>query len=83
MRRKCASDDLLAKQLRAEGAYTENVGDGIGVPAFGEHRNADDALDVLSELSGLADGIHYFAEQIFVRKARRYRGQESGCGSQP
>ena len=61
-----AADDLLAEELRAEGADAEDVGDGVGVPAFGEHRDADDALDVLAELAGLADGVHDFAEQVFV-----------------
>ena len=32
-----ASDHLLAQQLGAEGAYAQHMGDGVGVPAFGEH----------------------------------------------
>jgi hypothetical protein len=40
--------------------------DGVRVPALGEHGDADDALDVLAELSRLADGVHDFAEQVFV-----------------
>ena len=42
------------------------MGDGVGVPALGEHRDADHALDVLAELAGLADGVHHLAEQVFV-----------------
>ena len=34
-----AADDLLAQKLGAEGADAENVGDGVGVPAFREHRD--------------------------------------------
>ena len=40
-----AADDLLAEKLRAEGAHAEDVGDGVGVPAFGEHGDGDDAAD--------------------------------------
>ena len=48
-----AADDLLAEKLRAEGADAENVRDGVGVPAFGEHRDRDDAADRAAELAGL------------------------------
>ena len=34
------ADDLLAEELRAEGADAEDVGDGVRVPALGEHRDA-------------------------------------------
>ena len=61
-----AADHLLAEQLRAEGADAEDVGDGVGVPAFGEHGDADHAFDVFAELAGLADGVHHFAEQVFI-----------------
>ena len=40
-----AADDLLAEELRAEGADAEDVGDGVRVPAFGEHRDGDHAAD--------------------------------------
>ena len=55
-----AADHLLAQKLRPEGADAENVRDGVDVPAFGEHRDADDAADLFAELAGLADGIHHF-----------------------
>ncbi len=42
------------------------MGDGVGVPAFGEHRNRDDAADRAAKLVGLANGVHYFAEQFLV-----------------
>ena len=42
------------------------MGDGVRVPAFGEHRDADHALDVLAELAGLADRVHHLAQQVFV-----------------
>ena len=61
-----AADDLLAQELRAEGADAEDVGDGVGVPAFGEHRDRDDAADRAAELAGLADGVHDFAQQFLV-----------------
>ena len=40
-----AADDLLAEELRAEGADAQHVRDGPGVPALGEHRDGDDAAD--------------------------------------
>ena len=61
-----AADDLLAQKLRAEGADAEDVGDGVGVPALGEHRNRDHAADRAAELAGLADGVHDLAEQFLV-----------------
>ena len=61
-----AADDLLAQELRAEGANAEDVGDGVGIPAFGEHRDGDDAADRAAKLAGLADGVHDLAEQFLV-----------------
>jgi hypothetical protein len=61
-----AADDLLAEQLRAERADAEDVRDGVGVPPLGEHGDRDDALDLLAELAGLADGVHHLAEQVLV-----------------
>jgi hypothetical protein len=48
-----AADDLLAQQLGAEGAHAEHVGDGVGVPAFGEHRHRDHAADRVAQAPGL------------------------------
>ena len=42
------------------------MGDGVGVPAFREHRNRDDAADRAAQLAVLADGVHDFAEQFLV-----------------
>ena len=42
------------------------MGDGIGVPAFGEHRNRNDAADGTAKLSGLADRIHDLAQQFLI-----------------
>ena len=61
-----AADHLLAQELGAEGADAEHVGDGVGVPAFGEHRDRDDAADGAAELAGLADGVHDLAQQFLV-----------------
>ena len=54
------------KKLGAERADAENVRDGVGVPAFGEHRDADHASDLLAELAGLADRVHHLAQQVLV-----------------
>ena len=40
-----AADDLLTKELGAEGTDPQDVRDGIGVPAFGEHRDRHHATD--------------------------------------
>ena len=61
-----AANDLLAQELRAEGANAENMGDGVGIPALGEHRDRDDAADGTAKLAGLADGVHDLAEQFLV-----------------
>ena len=74
-----AADHLLAQQLRAEGAHAEDVGDGVGVPALGEHRDADDALDVLAELARLADGVHHLAQQVFVGEVLGVAAGEAGA----
>src|SRR5690349_5764908 len=63
---KTTTDDLLTKELRAEGAHTENMRDGVGVPTLGQHRNRDDAADRFAELPRLADRVHDFAQQLLV-----------------
>jgi hypothetical protein len=42
---KRAADDLLAKELGAEGADAKNMGNSVRVPAFSEHRDGYDAAD--------------------------------------
>ena len=42
------------------------MGDGVGVPALGEHRHRHDAADLLAELALLADGVHHLAQQVLV-----------------
>ncbi len=61
-----AADDLFAEKLSAEGAHAEDVGDGVGVPAFGEHRDRDDTANGFAEAAFLADGVHGFAEEGVV-----------------
>ena len=63
---QATTDDLLAEELGREGAHAEDVGDGVGVPALGEHRDADDAADLLAQLAGLADRVHDLAQQVLV-----------------
>ncbi len=63
------ADDLLAKQLGAERSDTQNVSHRVRVPSLGQHRDTHDATDVFPELAGLADGVHDFAEQVFVGQA--------------
>ena len=40
------------------------MGDGVGVPAFGQHRHRDHAADLLAEPAGAADGVHHLAQQL-------------------
>jgi hypothetical protein len=64
-----AADDLLAQELRTEGADAENMGHRVRVPAFREHRDRDDTADGAAQLARLADGIHYLAKQFLVGDA--------------
>ena len=61
-----AANDLLAEKLRAEGAHSKNMGDGVGVPAFGQHGNRNHAADRLAQAAFLADGVHHFPQQFLV-----------------
>ena len=61
-----AADDLLAEELRPEGADPEDMSDGVGIPSLGQHRDGDDATNLFPELAWLADGVHHFAEEVFV-----------------
>ena len=54
--------NLFAEQLRAEFADAADVRDGVGVPAFGEHRDGDDAADVRAKGVAFADGVDHFAQ---------------------
>ena len=58
-----AADDLLAEERGAEGAQAEDVGDGVGVPALGQHADRDDAADLLAEPALAADGVHHLAQE--------------------
>src|SRR5258707_3172 len=42
------------------------MGDGVGVPPFGEHRDRDHAPGGTAKLSGLPHGVHDLAEQFLV-----------------
>jgi hypothetical protein len=64
-----AAHHLLAEELRAEGAHAKDVGDVVGVPAFGEHRDRDHTADLLAELARLAHCVHHLAQQILIREA--------------
>ena len=64
---QAAADDLLAQELGAERADAEDVGDGVGVPALGEHGDRHDAADRLAELADLADGSNCSESTRIVR----------------
>ena len=59
-------DNLLAQQPGTKGTDTENVGDRVGVPTFGEHVHADHAAHALTEATLLANGVHHFAQQVLI-----------------
>lgn len=42
------------------------MGDGIGIPTFGEHGDGDNAADLSAQLAVLADRIHHLAQQLLV-----------------
>ena len=64
-----AAHHLLAQKLGAERAYSEDVGDGAGVPALGEHRDRHHAAGGAAEPARHADGVHHFAQQVLVGEA--------------
>ena len=81
-----AADHLLAEELRAEGAHAEDVRDGVGVPALGQHRDRDDAADRAAKPAVLADRVHDLAQQLLVGdvlglRARRPCARRSRAGS--
>ena len=80
---QAAADDLLAEELGAEGADAEDVGDGVGVPALGEHRDRHDAADLLAELARLADGVHHLAQQVLVGELVGVAAGEARRGTRP
>ena len=49
---QAAPDHLFAQKLGAERADAEDVGHGVGVPAFGQHRHRNHATDLLAEPTG-------------------------------
>ena len=59
-------DDLFAQKLGAESAHAQNMGHGVGIPAFRQHGNRNDAADRSTQLTVLAHGIHDFAKQRYV-----------------
>ncbi len=59
---EAAAYDLLAKELRCEGAQSHDVGDGFGVPALREHADRNDGMDFFSGLPDLTDGVHGLAK---------------------
>ncbi|GBE49014.1 hypothetical protein BMS3Bbin12_02207 [bacterium BMS3Bbin12] len=64
-----AADDLFAQELGTEGAHTEHVGHGAGIPAFGEHGDGDHATDRFTQRPHLADRVHDLAQQSGVVNA--------------
>jgi hypothetical protein len=68
---EATSYDLLAKELGAESPDTQDVGDGVGVPPFGQHGDADHTPDGLPQFAGLADRVHNLPEDLVVRNFLR------------
>ena len=54
------------------------MGNGVGIPALGEHGDADHALHVFAELAGLAHGVHDLTEKVFISQAFRIAAWEAG-----
>ena len=66
-----ATDHLLAQQLCAERADPKHVGNGVGVPAFGEHGHRDDAANGLAQTVHFANGVRHLAQQVRLRDVLR------------
>ena len=58
---------LFAQELRSEGAHSQDVGYGAGVPPLGEHGHRHHAADVLPQPAFLADCVHRFAQEFLLR----------------
>ena len=54
------------------------MGDGVDIPALGEHGDADHALHVFAELARLANGVHDLTEKVFISQAFRISTGEAG-----
>jgi hypothetical protein len=57
---------LLAKELRAKGSGTEDVGDVVRIPSLREHGDGDDAANAATQTPSFADGVHDFAEEFLI-----------------
>src|SRR5207249_3185995 len=58
-----AANDLLAQQLACERPDPKNMRHVVSVPALSEHRHGNDAPDVLTKVTALADGIYDLAQR--------------------
>ena len=61
-----AAHHLLAKQLTAKGTDTTNMGHGVGIPTFSQHRHADHTLDVTTQFTRLAHGVYHFPQNVGI-----------------
>src|SRR5690606_38411030 len=61
-----STNHLFAQQLGTERTHAEDVSDGVGIPAFGEHGHRHDATDLLTQAPLLANGVHHFAQKFAV-----------------
>ena len=59
---QCTTYHLLTKQLSTECAHTQYMGDGIGIPAFGQHGDRDHTADRFPKCSRLTNGIHHLSK---------------------
>ena len=61
-----AAYDLLAKKLCAEGSHAEDMCDGLGIPAFGQHGNRHDAPDGPAKAAFFSNSVHDFTKQVLI-----------------
>ena len=59
------------------------MGDGVRVPALGEHRDRHDAADLLAQAVLLADGVHDLAQEVLVGDLVHGAAGETEPGSWP
>ena len=59
--RGLVTEAVSIEALRAKGAASENVGDRVSIPTFGEHRNGNNTADLFTEPALAPNRVHHLA----------------------
>ena len=60
------ADHLFAQKLGAKGPHPKHMGDGVGIPTFGEHGDGDDTADLAPEGARFPHGVHDLAKEFGI-----------------